>query len=418
MKRFFYLLIAAISISTVQGQQQRTCGTHDRYLQAIQNDPSIALRRAQLEKQVQEWISRQPAQRTAGGTVLVTVPVVVHVLNYNNTQAISDAQVLSQIDVLNKDYSFTNSDTGLVPAAFKPRTSNTQIQFCMATVDPSGVPTTGIERRAVTVTRIGNTSRYYNVAQGGLAAWDRNRYLNFWICDIDGGNTLGYTYLPGTVPASYDGVVIDYRYWGTIGTVFAPFNKGRTATHEVGHWFNLEHIWADEPSCSADDYVADTPQQKGENYGCPSYPQTTQSGGRCVSTDPSAMFMNYMDYTDDACMYMFTSGQSARMQAALNTSRASLFTSNGCQSPTNVASIPSLGASVYPNPSSGAFEFSTYFSGDVNVTILDITGRSVMSKIFLQNEPKRFDLTDFPDGVYIVRFESDGRRDVRRIVKN
>ncbi|MFM7726788.1 MAG: M43 family zinc metalloprotease, partial [Flavobacteriales bacterium] len=283
MKRFFYLLIAAISISTVQGQQQRTCGTHDRYLQAIQNDPSIALRRAQLEKQVQEWISRQPAQRTAGGTVLVTVPVVVHVLNYNNTQAISDAQVLSQIDVLNKDYSFTNSDTGLVPAAFKPRTSNTQIQFCMATVDPSGVPTTGIERRAVTVTRIGNTSRYYNVAQGGLAAWDRNRYLNFWICDIDGGNTLGYTYLPGTVPASYDGVVIDYRYWGTIGTVFAPFNKGRTATHEVGHWFNLEHIWADEPSCSADDYVADTPQQKGENYGCPSYPQTTQSGGRCAA---------------------------------------------------------------------------------------------------------------------------------------
>ncbi|MFM9027299.1 MAG: M43 family zinc metalloprotease [Bacteroidota bacterium] len=417
MRTLLLILISAFVI-TAQAQQRRTCGTHDRYVQAVQNDPSIARMRAQMEQQMQEWIRRQPSQRTSGGSVLVTVPVVVHVLYYNNIQNITDAQILSQIDVLNMDYSFTNTDTGLVPNAFKPLTSNTQIQFCMASLDPTGNPTTGIERRAVTVTRIGNSSRYYNYSQGGLAAWDRNRYLNFWICDIDGGSTLGYTYLPGSVPASYDGVVIDYRFWGTTGIVTAPFNKGRTATHEVGHWFNLEHIWADEPSCSADDGVADTPQQKGENYGCPSYPQTTQSGGRCVTTDPSAMFMNYMDYTDDRCMYMFTAGQAARMQAALNSYRPSLFTSNGCLSPTQVSSAQALGTNVHPNPSTGLFEFTTYFQSDISITVMDITGRVVFSKNFQSNEPKRFDLSDFPDGVYIIRFESDGHKEVRRVIKN
>jgi hypothetical protein len=288
----------------------------------------------------------------------------------------------------------------------------------MATVDPTGNPTTGIERRAVTVTRIGNTNRYYNYSQGGLAAWDRNRYLNFWICDIDGGSTLGYTYLPGTVPAAQDGVVIDYRYWGTTGTVSAPFNKGRTATHEVGHWFNLEHIWADEPSCSADDGVADTPQQKGENYGCPSYPQTSQSGGRCIASDPSAMYMNYMDYTDDACMYMFTAGQAARMQSALNAYRASLITSNGCQSTTGIEATPSLNTRIFPNPSTGIFEFTTTFSKEIRVQVMDITGRAVLNKTFGSDDRKVFDLTALPDGVYIVRIESEGRRDVQRVVKN
>jgi hypothetical protein len=115
----------------------------------------------------------------------------------------------------------------------------------------------------------------------------------------------------------------------------APYHYGRTATHEVGHWLNLYHIWGDESACNADDNVSDTPKQKAENYGCPSYPQTTQSGGRCSTSDPSSMFMNYMDYTNDGCMNMFSSGQASRMQAlfASGGSRYALVSSLGCSAP-------------------------------------------------------------------------------------
>jgi hypothetical protein len=161
---------------------------------------------------------------------------------------------------------------------------------------------------------------------GGSNAWDRNKYLNIWVCDISGG-ILGYAQFPGG-SASTDGVVVDYQYFGTIGTATAPFNKGRTATHEVGHWLNLYHIWGDDGTgCTGSDLVSDTPNQADQNYGCPAFPQVSCSNG------PNGdMFMNYMDYTDDACMFMFSTGQATRMQAlfAAGGARASLLTSNGC----------------------------------------------------------------------------------------
>jgi len=152
------------------------------------------------------------------------------------------------------------------------------------------------------------------------------------VCDISGG-TLGYAQFPGG-SASTDGVVCDYQYFGTNGTATAPFNKGRTATHEVGHWLNLRHIWGDDGTgCTGSDQVTDTPNAAGPNYGCPAFPTVTCSNG------PNGdMFMNYMDYTDDACMFMFSSGQVSRMQALFATggARASLLTSNGCSTPTPV----------------------------------------------------------------------------------
>lgn len=423
MKKIVLSLAALLLLGgNLFAQKHRTCLTHDKFVEAMK-DPATAARRAQVEHDIETYLNAHPqaASRTSGNQdILVTVPVVVHVLYYNSTQNISDAQIQTQIDVLNEDYAHRNPDSVNTPAVFQSLMANTEIQFCLASSDPSGNATTGIERRQVTVTQIGSTNKYYQYAQGGLTAWNRNYYLNIWICDIDGGFTLGFSYLPGTASAAYDGVVIDYNFFGTIGTAQSPFDLGRTATHEVGHWFNMEHIWADEPSCSADDGVTDTPQQKGENYGCPSYPQTTQSGGRCSTADPSSMYMNYMDYTDDACMNMFTYGQAARMQAAVNGARATLLTSTGCSIPSGISTPGGkLGMSVYPNPSAGVYSFSTgFFNGEAQLSVTDIAGRVVLEKTYQQGDQLIFDITDQPSGSYFVDVKIGDHREVKQVVKN
>ena len=159
---------------------------------------------------------------------------------------------------------------------------------------------------------------------GEKDAWNTNDYLNIWVCNLASG-LLGFATFPGG-NASLDGVVCDYAYFGNIGTATPPYNLGRTATHEVGHWLNLYHIWGD--SYCGNDYVSDTPEHEESNYGCPSFPHSSN----CSSTGSSGeMFMNYMDYTNDACMYMFTNGQKNRMRATLNTTRSSLLNSQACQ---------------------------------------------------------------------------------------
>ncbi|MBC7864302.1 MAG: T9SS type A sorting domain-containing protein, partial [Bacteroidia bacterium] len=246
------------------------------------------------------------------------------------------------------------------------------------------------------------------------------KYMNIWVCDIDGGSTLGFAYTPGSTGPADDGIVIDYNFFGTIGTVANPYDMGRTATHEVGHWFDLEHIWGDESACAADDLVADTPEQKAENYACPSYPQTTQSGGRCLTSDPSSMFMNYMDYTDDDCMNIFTLGQKTRMQAALNTQRSGLITSNGCSGGVGINSVNTiLPLSIFPNPSSGIFEMNLgMVESKVEIRITDLVGKSVFEKTFLPAENLSFDISHLPNGVYFAIISSNGKQATRKIAKN
>lgn len=412
-------VVLCASFLGVFAQHPNRCSTHERYEHLVAADPSILQRRALLEQQSNDWINNNTARLNSVQSV-VTVPVVIHVLYFNSTQNISSGQINTQITVLNKDYSRTNSDAGNTPAAFQSIAADCQIQFCLATTDPNGNPTTGIERRAVTTSQIGNTNSYYQYSLGGLNIWDRNKYLNIWVCDIDGGQTLGYSYLPSTTGPADDGVVIDYRFFGTIGTVSAPYDLGRTATHEVGHWFNLEHIWADEPNCAADDGVTDTPQQKAENYGCPSYPQTTQSGGRCSTSDPSSMFMNYMDYSDDNCMNIFTVGQKARMQAAINGPRVGLLTSNGC-APASVLALTGkyLAVSIFPNPSEGKFDLlfaST--QKNVQVTVMNSLGEVVFQATYTDKDNISMDLTGLAEGVYMAEIIADEARTVRKIMIN
>ncbi len=422
MKKLILVCILALFGNTQSfAQRHRTCATHDRYLQAVAANPTLLTRRAAMENQIQTWISNHAAERVnSPRTVQVTVPVVVHVLYQNATQNISDQQIQTQIDVLNTDYAHLNADSTLTPTVFQPLMADVQIRFCLASVDPTGSATSGIERRSITITNIGNTSIYYQYAQGGLAAWDHTKYLNFWVCDIDGGNTLGFAYLPGTTGASDDGVVIDYNFFGTIGTVAAPYDLGRTVTHEVGHWFNLEHIWGDESACAADDFVNDTPQQKAENYGCPTYPQTTQSGGRCSTSDPSSMYMNFMDYTDDGCMVMFSIGQRDRMQAALNTQRPELFTATGCNASVGIQTT-ALKANLllFQNPSAGVFEFSlgALNNTSVEMNVTDITGRVVLTTQYHDGKKCSFDISEQPTGIYMMNVKAGDAKLTKKLIK-
>jgi hypothetical protein len=269
---------------------------------------------------------------------------------------------MSQLTVLNQDFRKTNTDVSLTPSIFTAADPN--IQFCLATVDPNGNATTGITRTSSTVSSFSTNDAMKYSSSGGKDAWDRNKYLNLWVCTLSGG-ILGYAQFPGGVAAT-DGVVIDYRYFGNTGTVAAPYNKGRTATHEVGHWLNLRHIWGDA-NCGSD-LVSDTPTHNTANYGCPTYPHASTCTGA-----PVEMTMNYMDYTDDACMYMFSAGQVTRMQALFATggSRVSLLTSNGCGTaapatcgvPSSLAasSITTSGATISWAAVSGATSYNVQY---------------------------------------------------------
>ena len=307
----------------------RTCGTVDAYNLNIQKYPEYKTNREIIERQSEEYIRQHKNDNT---NTVVTIPVVVHVVYNTPVQNISDDQVLSQITALNKDYRRLNSDTVNTPSPFKPLGADIQIEYCLARRDPNGNPTLGITRTFTNVVTFGLNNAVKFTSQGGIDGWDRNRYLNIWVCNL-GSSLLGYAEYPGG-PASTDGVVILYSAFGTVGIVGPPYHLGRTATHEVGHWLNLIHIWGDDNgSCSGSDQVDDTPNQAGENYGCPQFPRLDA----CSPSFPGVMSMDYMDYTDDGCMNIFTMGQSARMNAALNTYRAPLHTSNGCQ---NVSGVP------------------------------------------------------------------------------
>ncbi len=313
-------LVVGITGSAL-AQTHRNCGTMDHLNEQFAADPGLEQRMQQIESATQSWIS-DPSHRTGA---VITIPVVVHVVYSSTAQNISDAQIQSQIAVLNADFRKLNADVSLTPSVFASLATDCQIQFCLAQRDPNGNATTGIVRKATTTTSFSTNDNVKRTANGGDNAWNSSQYLNLWSANLSGG-VLGYAQFPGGT-ASTDGVVILYSAFGNSGSANAPYNLGRTATHEVGHWLNLRHIWGDA-SCG-NDQVTDTPTSSTSNFGCPAFPHVTCSNG------PNGdMFMNYMDYTDDACMYMFTVGQSARMSASINTSRTGLLTSLGCQAPT------------------------------------------------------------------------------------
>ncbi len=326
---------------------QRNCGTMSSLAAQIEKDSTLEERMEEMERNLQRIIrqNRETGQRMLP---VITIPVVFHVLYINSVSDetnISDAQILSQIEVLNEDFRATNLDITNVRGDFSSDVADIEIEFCLAAFDPDGNPTSGITRKLTSITQFNadlNDCKFDST--GGTDIWNRDRFLNVWVVPgitNNEGNTgiVGYAQFPDGGAASTDGVVCRYTTIGRPPHNPFPgaFNLGRTTTHEIGHWLNLRHIWGDDcgdstnvvQECAGTDLVDDTPDQRCANGGCPTFPRLDS----CSLTSPGVMFMNYMDYVDDDCMIMFSNGQKERMRATLDGFRSSLQNINQCCPP-------------------------------------------------------------------------------------
>ena len=319
MAKFIFLLVLILGSQFIYAQ--RNCGTTEYLNHCKAQNPVLAGEMEKINERLHQLEATPQKNRQ-----LITIPVVVHVLYQNAEQDISDQQIFSQIDVLNEDYRKLNANASSIPAAFSSIAADCEIQFCLAARSPQGLASNGITRTQTSVSAFSLNDAMKRSTTGGVDAWPTDKYLNIWVCNL-ANNLLGFATLPGTVIPALDGVVIGYKFFGRNTPLGGNYNKGRTATHEIGHWLNLIHIWGDDDNasdpCSGSDQVTDTPNQEGSNFQCPSYPSPS-----CGNT--SDMFMNFMDYTYDQCMNMFTTGQKTRMQNTISLQRSGLLTSYGC----------------------------------------------------------------------------------------
>lgn len=407
----FLLLLSGIGI-TAQAQK---CGTQAKREANIAEDSGVLDRVREIEKFTRTYTEQHPIGSSS--RTVVTVPVVVHVIWRTSAENISDAQILSQMDVLNADFRKMNSNFSSTPSAFQSIAADVEIEFCLANADPNGNPSSGITRTQTTVNNIGEGNDWYSTANGGKDSWDIDKYLNIWVCDI-GDNLLGFATPPGTaVPANSDGVVIGSEFFGTIGTAAnsTPNHLGRTATHEVGHYFNLEHLWGiNNGGCNEDDFVADTPNQDWESSGCPSFPELDN----CTGSGNGINYNNYLDYTDDACMTMFTQGQKTRMLAALNGPRSGLLNSTLCSPSASVNDAIARQWSLFPNPSYGTFNIvleSPQPQGQ-SFILSDLSGK--MLREIEVYESKTVNVSKLADGMYILSSQQLPRLSKKVLIKH
>ncbi|RAJ00406.1 pregnancy-associated plasma protein-A [Chitinophaga skermanii] len=277
---------------------QRNCGSMTVLNDQLRNDPNMASRMSAIESLTRK-VSANPAMLRLLPNGSIEIPVVVNVLYRTATENISLAQIQSQIDVLNEDFNATNPE--IPPSPFTSLKANVGISFSLKAV----------VRKSTTKTSWGTNNQMKSTTTGGINATTPDSVLNIWVVGAMTGGVIGYAQFPGGASAT-DGVVIAQNCFGRVGTAAAPFGKGRTATHEVGHWLNLRHIWGD--ATCGNDFCGDTPTHNAANFGCPTHPHLST----CAGT-PIEMTMNYMDYSDDACLYMFTPDQRTRMLATFLT---------------------------------------------------------------------------------------------------
>lgn len=346
--------------------------------------------------------------------MVVTIPVVVHVVWNKAEENISKEQILSQIEVLNKDFSASNSQISSVPLLFQPLIADVGFHFCLASKDPNGNATSGIVRTQTTNNLgIGGTSAIHHSSQGGSDAWNPNKYLNIWVAKF-AGNIGGIASFPGEGPVNEQGVEINYKQFGTVGTATnPPYNLGRTCTHEIGHYFNLEHLWGPNANscCNEDDGVADTPTS------CEDYLDECPTGTTFSCTAPD-MWMNFMNYTNDACMAMFSTGQKLRMYDALNNFRAGLLNSDGCQAVATVEVPDGVDLVIYGNPVHGQlnFEIKSPTALPWRVQLKNALGQPVFDKYMVANTSSVIDCQGFGSGVYFLVASQNGAQIVRRVV--
>jgi hypothetical protein len=329
-----------------QSQKQEQCATMPRLEAKFKRNPAF---KEKFDRQL-ETFNKEMARRQRGvdtrlngkEAATYTIPVVFHIV-LSNQSTVTDAQILAQLDILNKTYAGTNPDTVQIPGYFKPLFGSSTIQFCLAQQTPDGEPTDGIERTVTTTSSFSPGNDFVKHAvTGGADIWDGDRYFNVWVCVLS-GNILGYATFPDDGVPDEQGVVLDFQTLP--GGPLNNYNGGKTLTHETGHYFNLFHIWGDDDgACTGTDFIEDTPNQAGPSSGC----RTGIVTDNCTPNGDGIMYQNFMDYSYDQCLLLFTTEQVDRMETALLTFRPSLTVSNACAPPVLVPLDAQLKSIIAP----------------------------------------------------------------------
>jgi len=396
MKAGRILIFIIVLLSYIQATAQLHCVTADYTRIQVGQDVNQAAAIQQAESFIQRVIASPSTSRLENG--IIKIPVVIHNLYHTSDQKITNEQAIAQLDLLNKAFRRKNADTVKTPAVFKPVAADCEIEFHLATADPMRRSTTGIVRKYTPVTTWVMDDKMKSSATMGDDPWDSRLYLNIWVCQMD--RFAGFSTVPGS-DAKLDGIVLGLAAFG--GTQ-------KTIIHEAGHWMGLKHIWGDE--YCGDDGVSDTPKQASYTVGCPSNVRVT-----CGNSPTGDMYNNYMDFTNDACMNLFTKGQKARMQAVFEPggARNSLLQSAGLDKPLIYESpLPEedprwLQVKVYPNPVNTTLYLD--FSYDVRwvgktIFITNLVGQSI-NNVTISSKIQTIDVTNLKPGIYFLAAKND-----------
>ncbi|HEV8284912.1 MAG TPA: M43 family zinc metalloprotease [Chitinophagaceae bacterium] len=395
---------------------QRECRSFEYQKQLVQMDPSLEASHRAIENFVlQRESSRSSSLARTEETKTIIIPVIVHVLYHYPGENISDDLVKSQINALNRDFRKLNPDTIKIPEVFKSLAADCGIEFKLATVDATGRATTGIIHKYTPITKWKDDDKIKFSYEMGDDAWDANSYLNIWVGTLD--RLVGYSSVPGD-PTNKDGVVISNGAFGINNST--PYNQGRTAVHEIGHWLGLKHLWGDA-NCG-DDGVSDTPKQQTFTTGCPS---TTRVS--CGNGPNGDMYMDYMDFTNDDCLLMFTQGQKQKMRALFEPGgpRYSIFSSNGLGVPT-IDQIPLpdtppqwLNVQLFPNPASSELtinlEYDERWIGK-ELLVININGQVELRKI-ISSKIQKLDVSHLKPGIYFIKAGKEAEKMMLKFIK-
>ncbi len=408
-----FLLFFAITSCGLRAQSEQ-CGAHQILASQYSPEEIKTLHQKNTEN-LKNW--QLENQNFIKNRSVVTLPVVVHVVWHEEEENISDDQIYSQIDILNKDFRAMNCQVPTVEDPFKSLVADMEVEFCLAQIAPDGSPTTGITRTRSPIPFFDcNSDFLYKESLGGADAWDTDRYINIWVAKLGpvvGGSTLGCGTFTYSRDSARQGITINYWAFGNVGPVIKPNHLGRTATHEMGHFFNLQHVFSNgnepEPCADDPDGIPDTPTQN-RTYAqrCPNETQFS-----CGTQD---MYMNYMNYTADGCMAMFTKGQKAVVWATLNVLRPELLQSNVCIA---TPQTDDFEYTIAPNPVSDFFTLkkgatTTHRSGTLR--ILDTSGK-VVFELWDARVNSPISIQDLQSGFYFVEFSCGNLRSISKLVK-
>ena len=337
MNKIIYILGLMSLVSNAWAQ----CGT-DEYNRSLVEDKLVEGQTAVEYFEQQRDFEYGETVDVKSKKAIRTIPVVFHVLHAYGEENISKAQIEDQIRIINEDFQRQNPDASNTRSLFAGRAANFELEFKLARIAPDGSCTEGITRKYDPVNMIEDRNDRVESAKTSVPAWDRNKYLNIWIVkeiqSTTEGTILGYAQFPGQ-QASTDGIVMIHSRVGTIGSASAS-DKGRTLTHEIGHWLGLYHPF--QGSCFGGDGVSDTPPVLEPSYGC----TAGQNPNSCSNDSPDEpdMVENFMDYANGACMNAFTNGQLARANGYLSsTNGRALNVSSANLIATGVNTVPSCG---------------------------------------------------------------------------